>query len=54
MMANYNSTQTAWEETEEEIRKRIEASQLNQHNWWGTLMGLAVMAGTLVFLLSIK
>jgi hypothetical protein len=46
------SKQTPWEETPEEVRRRIKQSQATKTSWFGTIVGLMLAVGALTMLLA--
>ena len=43
--------QTAWEETEEEYKKRCDAAQASKVGWTGTILGLLIAIPVLITLM---
>ena len=43
--------QTPWEETDEEVQRRLRQAQATQTNWIGTIVGLVLASTALIFLL---
>ncbi len=51
MVELLSTKQTPWEETPEEVNRRIKQSQAKQTSWSGTIVGLMMAAGALAILL---